>query len=178
MGEIRKYKKKPIVIESIQLTDSNLETISNWLESHNISTTIWSQDGLDSGIVIPTLEGDMRASIGDWIIKGVKGEFYPCKPDIFEKTYEVVGDFDGDWTESPAPDHEDEIKLLEEQNEKLWMIRRYLEDELVIKKDDVQKIKIENEALKEQMISLKDITEKQFEAILTIRTAAKMLKFF
>jgi hypothetical protein len=50
------------------------------------------EDFIGDGIEIHTLEGTMTASKGDWIIKGVSGEFYPCKPDIFEKTYEAVGD--------------------------------------------------------------------------------------
>ena len=50
----------------------------------------WSYAGNGSAIEIPTLEGTMTATVGDWIIKGVAGEFYPCKPDIFEKTYESI----------------------------------------------------------------------------------------
>jgi hypothetical protein len=79
------YRKKPIVIEAIKLkfsTDSQDEIIQ-W--SNN---TI--QKGLDGGLKIPTLEGIMIANTGDYIIKGVKGEFYSCKPDIFEMTYELV----------------------------------------------------------------------------------------
>lgn len=79
-----KYRKKPVVIEAIQLnhtTDSQEQIIA------------WSgiaRKGPDGGLIIPTLEGDMTANTGDYIIKGVKGEFYPCKPDIFEATYEPV----------------------------------------------------------------------------------------
>ena len=79
------YRKKPVIIEAIKLkfsTDSQDEIIQ-W--SNN---TI--QKGLDGGLKIPTLEGIMIANTGDYIIKGVKGEFYPCKPDIFEMTYELV----------------------------------------------------------------------------------------
>ena len=69
-----KYRKKPVVIEAIQFTGDNCEEIKEF----------------GAYIVIKTLEGKMIALPGDWIIKGVKGEFYPCKPDIFEKTYELV----------------------------------------------------------------------------------------
>ena len=63
MENIKKFRKKPVVIDAYQT---------------------------DTEVVIHTLEGDMKASPGDWIITGVNGEQYPCKPDIFEKTYEPV----------------------------------------------------------------------------------------
>jgi hypothetical protein len=78
-----KYRKKPVVIEALELKFStqSQDEIIQW--SNN---TI--EKGLDGGLRIPTLEGIMVANTGDYIIKGVNGEFYPCKPDIFEKTYE------------------------------------------------------------------------------------------
>jgi uncharacterized protein YeeX (DUF496 family) len=87
-----KYRKLPVVIEAelynIQGNETELEEaqdrIADFIEE-NISIV-----GHD--IIIETLEGDMTATIGDYIIKGVNGEFYPCKPDIFEKTYETVTD--------------------------------------------------------------------------------------
>lgn len=77
-------RKKPIVIEARQVP-------TVWTES-STSLVRWCGGYLssDAHLVIPTLEGDMRADAGDWIIRGVKGEFYPCKPDIFEATYEAV----------------------------------------------------------------------------------------
>ena len=78
-----KYKKKPIVIEAMQWNDFNLDEVLRFL---GVNGTLKSRDT----ILIDTLEGIMKASIGDFIIKGVNGEFYPCKPDIFEKTYERV----------------------------------------------------------------------------------------
>jgi len=80
-----KYRKKPVVIEALELkfsTESQDEIIQ-W--SNN---TI--QKGLDGGLRIPTLEGIMVANTGDYIIRGVKGEFYPCKPNIFKMTYELA----------------------------------------------------------------------------------------
>lgn len=79
---IKEYRKKPVIIEAIQWTGKNLSGIDNFMGGivENKGTTL----------VIPTLEGDMEASIGDYIIKGINGEFYPCKPDIFAKTYEEV----------------------------------------------------------------------------------------
>ena len=76
-----KYRKKPVVVEAMLFDGNNVVEILDF-----ISTA----DGWSYGnsIMITTLEGTMKASIGDYIIKGVNGEFYPCKPDIFEKTYE------------------------------------------------------------------------------------------
>lgn len=65
MIKVKKFRKKPVVIEAYQT---------------------------DKVMVIHTLEGDMTAQIGDWIITGLRGEQYPCKPDIFEKSYELVED--------------------------------------------------------------------------------------
>ncbi len=65
MNKVKKFRKKPVVIEAYQT---------------------------DKEMVIHTLEGDMTAQIGDWIITGLRGEQYPCKPDIFEKSYELVED--------------------------------------------------------------------------------------
>lgn len=82
------YRKKPVIIQAMHLTkdEGRQDDIINWAEGNNITIT-----ALPSGsLVIPTLEGDMTANPGDYIIKGVKGEFYPCKPDIFEATYDLV----------------------------------------------------------------------------------------
>ena len=78
-----KFRKKPLVIEAIQWNGKNRTEIARFMNEAGVSV------GFNKvGVVIPTLEGMMEASLGDWIIKGVNGEFYPCKPDIFEKTYE------------------------------------------------------------------------------------------
>ena len=87
-----KFRKKPVVIEAVQyvfdgdevLPDMAQDAIADFMEQNIVV------EGDD--IIIPTLEGDHRATPGDWIIKGVKGEFYPCKSDIFEATYERVAD--------------------------------------------------------------------------------------
>lgn len=75
-----KYRKKPLVIEAVQYTMLEPEAAIAFLGG-----ACWCNQ---IGPIIPTLEGEMQVSDGDWIIKGVNGEFYPCKPDIFEKTYE------------------------------------------------------------------------------------------
>ena len=87
-----KYKKKPVIIEAIQLLNNNssieecLKFVYNVFITDDDIETVKN----DKHIRIQTLEGDMKASFGDYIIKGVNGEFYPCKPDIFEKTYESI----------------------------------------------------------------------------------------
>lgn len=77
-----KYRKKPVVIEARQITRENRVEVSKWCNGELVNSTL--------NFVIPTLEGNLVACVGDYIIKGVKGEFYPCKSDIFEMTYEKV----------------------------------------------------------------------------------------
>ena len=80
-----KYRKKPVVIEAIQYKrEKNITTIQDFVGD------ILEYDPEENEYFIKTLEGDLYLSKGDFIIKGVNGEFYPCKPDIFEKTYEPV----------------------------------------------------------------------------------------
>jgi len=78
------YRKKPVVIEAIRLENISPREVADFIGASQLDY----RNG--SSIVISTLEGDMVASPGDWIIKGVKGELYPCKPDIFAATYEDV----------------------------------------------------------------------------------------
>ena len=89
-----KFRKKPVVIEAIQWTGNNLREIIGFTTLHP-SARKWSWEEYENvvrkeGLKIFTLEGSLMAGLGDWIIKGVKGEFYPCKPDIFEQTYGPV----------------------------------------------------------------------------------------
>lgn len=102
-----KFRKKPVVIEAIQLLNDPMiiKQVEEFIEGHpiHLSHPVGS-DKFDEyveiirkqgGRKIRTLEShdaDLLASFGDWIIKGVNGEFYPCKPDIFEKTYELVSE--------------------------------------------------------------------------------------
>ena len=82
-----RFRKKPVVIEAIQWTGINTSEILGFCSVARIK----HPDILCAGsIVIPTLEGEHRADVGDWIIKGVRGEFYPIKNDIFLETYEKV----------------------------------------------------------------------------------------
>lgn len=81
-----KYRKKPVIIEAIQFNGWNFDEINDWMfNTKGIYPSYFKET-----MTIKTLEGDMVASVGDYIIKGVKGEFYPCKPDIFKQTYEPL----------------------------------------------------------------------------------------
>jgi hypothetical protein len=94
---IRTYRKKPVDIQAIEWTGSNLREIIDFTGLHP-SAQKWVDEGWEhyeevvkvNGLKIFTIEGAMNASIGDMIIRGVKGEFYPCKPDIFEQTYTLI----------------------------------------------------------------------------------------
>lgn len=84
------YRKKPVEIEAIQFEDTPevLSELSDFINNQDLRVDY--KDPENPVIKIETLEGVMKASVGDYIIKGVNGEFYPCKPDIFNKTYEEV----------------------------------------------------------------------------------------
>lgn len=91
---IQKYVKRPIEIEALQIY-GNVTEIKNFIGTYGdawISDAAWEvgKGKPITHVVIHTLEGDMRASDGDYIIKGIKGEFYPCRKDIFEETYEEI----------------------------------------------------------------------------------------
>lgn len=92
-----KFRKKPVVIEAIQWNgNSNKHEIEMFIQKE-LKIELESETAYVAGkgapifsLLIETLEGIMRANAGDWIIKGVNGEYYPCKPDIFQKTYELA----------------------------------------------------------------------------------------
>lgn len=81
-----KFRKKPVVIEARQWTGENADDILDWINEGYDGMAYLKPNGVD--LVIPTLEGNHTASMYDWIIRGVQSEFYPCKPDIFDATYE------------------------------------------------------------------------------------------
>jgi hypothetical protein len=78
-----KFRKKPVVIEAMQLTLDSAQRVRDFCGG-----ILFDQSPMPPCIAIRTLEGVMRADLGDWVIRGVKGEFYPCKPDVFAATYE------------------------------------------------------------------------------------------
>ena len=88
-GEIMKFRKKPVVVEAVQFD------FERWVHQRQTAYPMVTGDDLGKGMTavnprIKTLEGDMAVSDGDYIIKGVQGEYYPCKPDIFKQTYEAA----------------------------------------------------------------------------------------
>lgn len=121
-----KYKKKPVTIEAVQWTGSNEEEIKDFVgvnakfeylfnsSKGYVITPKKPSDEYTITLRIDTLEGKMTASPGDYVIKGVNGEFYPCKPDIFEKTYDKVEDSEGTYISRMY----DELKELVDKYEK------------------------------------------------------------
>jgi hypothetical protein len=89
------WRKKPVVVEAVQLPYEGVEMAESTKDKlHHILRDADWESGYDETLLIHTLEGVMEAKPGDWIIRGVKGECYPCKPDIFAMTYEAVNDYD------------------------------------------------------------------------------------
>ena len=94
----QKIRKKPVEVEAFRLTREMCNKLKGEnkgrfkvnIGKHECTIHTCIVHGHVKKIIIPTLEGDMVAGLGDWIIKGVNGEIYPCKPDIFEKTYDVL----------------------------------------------------------------------------------------
>jgi hypothetical protein len=96
---IERYRKKPVVIEAVQLDEGNFYAVGDWAGVDEC----WDLAAPKPALFIDTLEGRMKAFIGDWIIKGVQGEFYPCKPDIFEATYEPFRKAPESTADAPTP---------------------------------------------------------------------------
>ncbi|GJF06566.1 hypothetical protein [Pseudonocardia sp. D17] len=93
MAPVMTVRKVPVEVQAMgPLSPENRDEIAAWCHGKADETHLSAPGrGLELGVVIHTLEGDMRASYGDFVIRGVKGEFYPCKPDVFGETYEVIG---------------------------------------------------------------------------------------
>ena len=91
MSEVRSYRKKPVVIEAMHsVSYLDFAQIVTWVNENGGDAAAHQKAEGPAYMEITTLEGVMRADVGDWVIKGVQGEFYPCKPDIFDATYEEV----------------------------------------------------------------------------------------
>lgn len=88
---VKNYQKKNVVIQAVQVTRENIEMLSHILnkEGAEVYFNNGNMSSDDAHLILKTLEGDMKANVGDYIIKDIKGEFYPCKPDIFRETYEA-----------------------------------------------------------------------------------------
>lgn len=107
----KKYRKKPVEIEAMQWPGRDGTTFDDWLtadDHRRVAIKVSGEDDdphlpfTEGDLLIETLEGVMRAEPGDWVIRGVKGELYPCKPDIFEATYEAATAPSQDVTERAA----------------------------------------------------------------------------
>lgn len=85
---VKKYKTKPCEIEAIKWTGDNFEEIAKFTNYKAYMELMYSS--MKKELIIKTLEGDMMATVGDYIIKGLRGEFYSCKPDVFHKKYEEI----------------------------------------------------------------------------------------
>ena len=87
---VAKYRKKPVIIEAVQYTENSRDEVIAWSGAQHTGIGNYGNEYELENLRIHTLEGTLTVSLGDWIIKGIKGEFYPCKPDIFGDTYELV----------------------------------------------------------------------------------------
>lgn len=87
---IRYFRKKPVVITAVQWTGDNWPVVYMWLMKCGDGVRDPGVTCLDGVVTVTTLEGEMKATEGDWIIQGIAGEFYPCKPHVFDATYEEV----------------------------------------------------------------------------------------
>jgi hypothetical protein len=85
------FRKKPVTVSAAMLTWENIPEIGRWIHGRDFNRDDIIYEGAFAvAVIIHTLEGDMRANLGDWIIRGTQGEFYPCRPDIFAATYTLV----------------------------------------------------------------------------------------
>ncbi len=90
---IKKYRKKPVEIEAIKMENVTFVDVRGFVGAANMKDVVQNYNTNEIiSFVITTLEGNMQVTYGDYIIKGVNGEFYPCKPEIFLKTYEEVAE--------------------------------------------------------------------------------------
>jgi hypothetical protein len=130
MKIVKKYQKLPVIIEAIQLTSKNINEVREFIGAKDYAVEVidYTQMAIENGVPIETLEGVMTANMRDYIIKGVNGEFYPCKPDIFEKTYK------------PAPN--DFLERLEEEHHELYKkttaLRNFFENDTYDSLNDIQ----------------------------------------
>ena len=86
-GVLHSYRKKPVVVEAIRLTTRNIEFVEGWCKGQIRGYKLPENERV---VQIQTLEGEVEAKIGDYVIKGIKGEFYPCRSGIFAQSYDLV----------------------------------------------------------------------------------------
>ena len=121
---INKYRKKPVIVEAVIWAGNNIDEVKE-LAKNAVENIIF----VNNNLYIETLEGNMNVSVGDYVIKGIAGEFYPCKPDIFKETYETVSMVsDNDKTTVPMSQY----RKLENKNKKLRNTINRLKRELEV----------------------------------------------
>ena len=116
-----KFRKKPVVIEAVQLRRDTLEELYRFMGIEGKGCFQDCGHGIDpedGQFKITTLEGVHTARVGDWIIRGVNGEFYPCKPDIFAATYEASEDIANSEISGGTPSAESDCSAIESKGEK------------------------------------------------------------
>lgn len=97
----KKYRKVPVEIEAMEFTGDNWQEVVQWIRDNTTDRRVMYSSLDPDELKIVTLEGIMTADRGDYIIRGVKNEFYPCKPDVFAKTYEEVTESEEAWDSKP-----------------------------------------------------------------------------
>lgn len=100
-----KFRKKPVVIDAIQYDGRNGEMLCQWSDGVVVESPVLEPSACNPGgsyVQIKTMEGTMVGNVMDWIIRGVQGEYYPCKPDVFSATYEPAGRQSSSPRSSPA----------------------------------------------------------------------------
>lgn len=160
---IKQFRKKPIVIEAIQFDGTNKEEI------HNFVGDAIGQDVNSKDLFITTLEGIMIASVGDYIIKGVQGEFYPCKPDIFEQTYNEVQENASDLITEVnvtellkiAKQSEHQYNAVVKQNKELQSELREVQNENFLLKDAFETYKKESEKFQKSFNYIRDFIHEE-----------------
>ena len=121
---INKYRKKPVIVEAVIWAGNNIDEVKE-KKKNAVENIIF----VNNNLYIETLEGNMNVSVGDYVIKGIAGEFYPCKPDIFKETYETVSMVsDNDKTTVPMSQY----RKLENKNKKLRNTINRLKRELEV----------------------------------------------
>lgn len=157
---LQRFRKKPVVIDAYQLPPAGQDVPESFDDWCALVGFVEFESGRDEGLIIKTLEGDMTASPGDWIIMGVNGEFYPCKPDIFAKTYEPA--------DASAPR---ESALIAERDALQLDLRRLMEKHNALHVND-QAVRVERDALRAslpQWISITDARKPAFRRPVLVR---------
>ena len=161
-----KYRKLPVVIEAFKLTNKNDAEQSRWiLEAiERKEATVAYKNSYFVGMDIKTPEGTMRANDGDYIIKGINGEIYPCKPDIFEKTYEVA--------DEAVPKNKDLETIKAIADEKVFSFEETAE----ITSEELNAIVYAAESMARELATLKDGYKVALEFCETMRKKNEFLK--